>query len=180
MNKVFNFFFRNLWILGILICFTACKKKQTHPQPIFDPNLPGSEVVDSYDEFTPHVVYYYKIDDKGNQTQEKIGEAYYYDNKQEYTGGGMKEGKKDGQWYAFFKDGSVQTEAYYVEGIEHGSYNLYRENGKPLLKGHYDHGICDGTWFYYDESGKEIKKITADKNTAACKYCAKCQRLKQK
>jgi antitoxin component YwqK of YwqJK toxin-antitoxin module len=134
----------------------------------------------SYNDTIPQVVFYYKVDKKGNQTQEKIGEAYYYDNKQEYIGGGLKDGKREGKWYAFFKDGSVQTEAFYIDGKEHGAYNIYRENGKPLFKGHYDHGICNGTWYWYDENGKQTKKVKADKNTIACEYCSKCMRLKQK
>jgi antitoxin component YwqK of YwqJK toxin-antitoxin module len=126
------------------------------------------------------VVYYYKTDEKGNKTDEKVGEAYYYENKQQFVGGGLKEGKREGKWYAFFRDGSVQTEAFYIDGKEHGDYNVYRENGNPFFKGHYDHGNCDGTWSWYDENGNQTKKIKADKNTIACEYCQKCLKLKKK
>ncbi|MDR2970785.1 MAG: hypothetical protein LBU83_02475 [Bacteroidales bacterium] len=175
MNKIFTFFNRYSWILLSLFCLTTCKHK---PKPVFDLNSPGGIIIASYNDTTPHVVFYYKVDEKGNPTQEKIGEAFYYDNKQEYVGGGLKDGKKEGKWYAFFKDGSVQTEVFYVDGQRHGDYNLYRENGKPLLKGHYDHGICNGTWYYYDETGKVKKKVKADKKTIVCEDCPKCNGLK--
>ena len=166
-----------LCIIGILICFTACKKSP--PKPVFDLTTRGGEVMASYNDSTPQVVFYYKVDENGKQTQEKIGEAYYYENKQEYVGGGLKNEKRDGKWYAFFPDGSLQTEAFYIEGKEHGAYNIYRENGKPFVKGHYNHGICDGTWYFYDETGIQTKKIKADKNTIACGYCQKCLQLKK-
>jgi hypothetical protein len=146
MKNNFSFFFdkmfyHGLWVIVILICFTACNKR--HPKPVFDLNTPGGQVMASYNDSTPQVVFYYKLDKNGNPTDEKIGETFYYENKQEYIGGGLKDEKREGKWYAFFRDGSVQTEAFYIDGKEHGAYNVYQENGKPLYKGHYDHGNCD-------------------------------------
>jgi antitoxin component YwqK of YwqJK toxin-antitoxin module len=174
-TKVFHLCF---FLFCLLICFNFCTKKA--PKPVFDLSTPGAEVVASYNDSIPQVVFYYKVDENGNQTQEKIGESYYYENKQEYVGGGLKDGKRDGKWYAFFRNGSVQTEAFYIDGQEHGAYNVYRENGKPLYKAHYDHGICDGTWYFYDEEGTITEKKIADKNTIVCGYCQKCLKLKQK
>ena len=183
MNKNFNFYYKELIVLLFLFFFITCQKKQT--KPIFDLNTPGGEVMNVYDDGSPQVVFYYKIDVNGKKTQEKIGEAYFYnrnedDKIQEFIGGGMKDNKREGKWYAFFKDGSVQTEAFYINGIEHGAYNVYRDNGKPLYKGHYDHGNCDGIWYWYDEKGTVIKKIKADKNTIVCGYCSRCLQLKNK
>jgi len=177
MNKVFNNLFQGLIAIAVLICFISCRDRS--PKPIFDKNTPGREVVAAYNDTTPQVVIYYKVDENGNPTQEKIGESFYYENNQEYVGGGLKNGKRDGKWYAFFRDGSVQTEAYYIDGKEQGAYNVYRENGKPYYKGHYDHGNCDGTWYWYDEDGNVTKKIKADNNTIACGYCRKCMQLKE-
>jgi len=179
MNKSVSFFCQNLWIVVLIISFAACNK-QSKPKPVFDLYSPGSEVMAAYNDSTPQVVYYYKVDEKGAPTKEKIGEAYYYENKQEYIGGGLKDDKREGRWYAFFRDGSVQTEAFYIDGKEHGAYNVFRANGKPLFKGHYDHGICDGTWSWYDENGNQTKKLKADKNTIACEWCSKCLKLKKK
>ena len=175
-----NVFYRSLWIFGILVCFAACKnEQQKRPTPEFTLNTPGGEVMAAYGEDdAPQIVFYYKLDEHGNKTQEKIGEAYFYENKQEYVSGGLKDGNRDGKWYAFFRDGSVQTEAFFVDGKEHGAYNVYREDGKPLFKGHYNYGICDGTWYYYDEDGNQTQKIKANAKTIACGWCSKCLKLK--
>lgn len=177
-NPFSNFSTFFLCIIVILLSFTACKKQP--PKPVFDLNTPGGEVKAYYYDSIPKTVYYYKVDEKGNKTQEIIGQADYYDNQQQYAGGGYKNGKKEGKWYAFFRDGSVQTEAFYIDGKEHGAYNLYRENGNPVLKAHYNHGNCDGTWYWYNEKGEVTQKIIADKNTVACEYCEKCLKLKIK
>jgi antitoxin component YwqK of YwqJK toxin-antitoxin module len=161
--------------LALIICFSACNKKQ---KPVFDLESPGSELIAVYDDSSPNIVYYYKLDKNGNKTDEKIGESYFYENKQVYMGGGSKDGEKDGEWRAFYKDGSIWVEAFYISGKEHGAYNVYRENGNPYYKGHYNNGICDGTWSFYDENGKETKKIKADENTIACQDCPKCRKLK--
>ena len=176
MKNNCNLLLQSFLILSLWSCLIACHKR--NPKPVFQVDDPGSEVIASYGDSIPQLVFFYKVDKSGNKTQEKIGEAYYYDNKQEYVGGGLKEGKREGKWYAFFKDGSVQTEAFYINGKEHGNYNVYRENGKPLFKGHYDHGICNGTWYWYNEKGDLLRKIQADENTIACEYCEKCLKLK--
>ncbi|MCL2247384.1 MAG: hypothetical protein FWC10_09805 [Lentimicrobiaceae bacterium] len=183
MKKFFyqinNFIINYLWIFGILFLLISCKEKHAPPKLVFDKDTPGGEVIASFEDETPQVVYFYKIDEKGRQTSEKVGVAEYYPNQQERAGGGLKNGKREGQWYAFFPDGSVQTEAFYINGKEHGAYNVYRENGNPIFKGHYDNGICDGTWYWYDETGKQIRKVKADKNTIACEYCTKCIKLRK-
>jgi hypothetical protein len=166
-----------LSILVILTSFTACKKKT--PKPVFDLNSPGGEIQAYYHDSIPKTIYYYKLDKKGNKTQEVIGQAEYYDNHQQYAGGGFKDGKKEGKWYAFFRDGSIQLEAFFIDGKEHGAYNLYRENGNPLCKRHYDHGNCDGTWYWYDENGNVIREMIADKNTVVCEYCEKCRQIRR-
>jgi len=176
-----NLFFKWLSVLCVFLFFATCNKNKIPPQPVFDLDTPGGEVVALFEEEnTPRVVFFYNIDENGNQTQEQIGVAEYYSNQQERLGGGMKDGKRDGKWYAFFPDGSVQVDAFYIDGIEHGDYIVYRENGNPYFKGHYDHGICDGTWRWYDENGNQTKKIKADKKTIACEYCTKCLALKIK
>ena len=165
-------------IFGILVIFAACEKNKKI-SPEFTLKTPGGEVVERWNDSLPKVMYYYKVDEQGKATDEKIGVAEYYQNQQEYVTGGLKDGKRDGKWFAFFPDGSVQTEAFFVNGKEHGPYNIFRENGSPLFKGHYNLGICDGTWTWYDENGNLTKKIKADKNTIACNWCSKCMKLKK-
>jgi len=173
-------FYKVLWIFGILIFIISCNRNQTLSQPEFDLNTPGGQIVKTHEDGSPKEIDYYKIDENGNQTNELIGVAEFYPNLQEFRGGGLNEGKRNGQWYAFFPDGAVQVDAFYVNGNEHGHYTVYRENGTAYYKGHYDNGICDGTWYWYDENGNQTKKIKANKNTIACGYCKKCLTLKKR
>ena len=175
-----NIFYKKLWILVIFILSISCNTKQTPPKPEFALDTPGGVVIESFDDQAPKKIEYYQIDENGSRTQEKIGVAEFHENQQEFRGGGLKDGKRNGKWYAFFPDGSVQVEAFYIDDIEHGFYAVYRENGIPYYKGHYEHGICAGTWYWYNENGKQTKKIKANKNTIACEYCSKCLQLKQK
>jgi len=149
-------------------------------KPTFDLTFFGIEVVESYNDSIPKIVYFYKIDEKGNTTREKIKETHYYQNKKVFIIGGIKDEKRDGKWYAFFPDGTVQTEAFYVDGKEHGNYSVYQENGNPKYKGHFNHGECDGNWYFFDYSGNLTKTMEANKNTIVCSHCEKCLQLKQK
>jgi len=168
-----NFFITNnllhkcLSVFSVLVFLASCSNQQSSPKLVFDLDTPGGEIVAFFEDNTPQLIVFYNIDEHG-ETQEQVGVAEYYPNKQERCGGAMKNGKRDGQWYHFFPDGTLQSELFYVEGVVHGSYALYRENGKLLLKGHYDHGICDGIWYRYDENGKQISK------EKSCGSCPKC------
>jgi len=164
--------------LGLVIVFSSCQNQQAKPE--FTLDTPGGVIAESWNDTLPKVIFYYKLDKEGNKTNERIGVAEFYQNQQEYVTGGLKEGKREGKWFAFFPDGSVQTEAFYINGKEHGPYNVYRENGNPIFKGHYNHGSCDGTWYWYDETGKETKKVKTDKNTMGCEWCSRCMGLKRR
>ena len=87
-----NIFLNCLIIFSLLICFNACSPKK--PKPVFDINTPGSEVVASFNDTLPQIVVFYKVDENGNKTHEIIGEAYYYENKQERKVAVSKMGKE--------------------------------------------------------------------------------------
>jgi hypothetical protein len=170
---------RILIIIGLLFTLAACIKQKT-VTPEFTMSTPGGQITESWNDTLPKVVLYYDIDEKGNRKDEPVGVAEYYQNQQEYISGGLKEGKREGKWFAFFPDGSVQTEAFYVNGKEHGEYNVFRQNGHPVYKGHYNLGICDGTWTWFDENGNQTKKIKTDINTIGCGWCERCMKLKKR
>lgn len=143
----------------------------------FDDNTPGKVVLSLNPDSTPRDVIYYKVDPSGNITDEAIHEIHYFPNKKKYVEGDLKEGKREGTWYAYFENGKVNTEATYEEGKEIGSYKVYRENGKLLFSGQFDKGICTGTWLFYNPDGLVSKKIEATPTTIACGWCPKCRSL---
>jgi antitoxin component YwqK of YwqJK toxin-antitoxin module len=62
------------------------------------------------------------------------------------------EGKKNGYWSSFNKDGSVKSEITYVNGT--GEYREYFPGKKLKTKGQIVDGKYDGKWQYYSVAGK--------------------------
>lgn len=177
MTKTINFY---LLLLLALFVVHSCKQELPKTEFVFDPQTAEYEVISMYADSTPQVVTYYKVDEKGYKTNEIIGEAFFYENKQEHTKGALKNGKREGLWYSYFRDGSVQSEIFYADGKYHDTYKVYRAKDLLWFEGHYNMGICDGTWHYYDEQGNETRTVKADKHTIVCEYCGKCAGIKSK
>ncbi len=137
-------------------------------------------VIEQNSDDTPKIVYYYKMDKEGNVTEEVTREEHFFEGGKKYVEGDIKNGARNGEWFAYFPDGSVQVSAYYVDGKEHGDYKVFRENGNPYYTGEYDHGICVGTWKEYDEKGDVTKTTIAEGDHLACKNCPRCMEIKRK
>lgn len=159
----------------LLFACSGCKRNSVDPDDL----IPGRKVIASYPDSLPKVVYYYKVDDQGNITNEKVREIYYRPGKKKYVDGGIHNDQRNGEWKAYHENGQIQTEATYIDGKEDGEYKVYRDNGKYLYTGHYDHGICVGEWKKYSKEGKVIKTVIADSNTVVCGGCEKCKRLRK-
>lgn len=94
----------------------------------------------------------------------KPGAMYDGDTVERYANGVIKikgtmgGGKRQGQWVAFFPDGSIQSECGYRDNKAHGITVTYRPNGTKIWSGFYNMGVSVGKWKYYDEQGKFIEK----------------------
>lgn len=117
-------------------------------------------VVDKYDDETPKVVVYYELDSLGNPTSEIAHETHYYDNSQKYVDGNRHDKERDGLWYAYYPDGTVQTMGIYENGKEQGRYTVYYPNGNVRYTGVYDHGRKIGEWRFYNEDGTYSRSET--------------------
>ena len=167
--------------LPILLCIIAllsCGSMKNGKDP--DDMIEGRVVMAMNDDNTPKVVYYYKVDQNGKTTDEKIREIHYFPGKKKYVEGGFKNNLREGVWHAYFENGNVNTEVFYVDGKEHGDYKVYYENGTLRYIEHYNMGICDGTWSFYAEDGSLVKEIIADENTAVCLRCPRCFEIMKK
>lgn len=106
-----------------------------------------------YDDNTPRVVLYYEKDSLGNPTETVVHETHFYENKQKYIDGNIQDDQRDGLWYAYYPDGTVQTKGRYVNGKEEGRYTVYYSNGNVRYTGVYEHGRQVGEWRFYNEDG---------------------------
>ena len=117
-----------------------------------------AKTVVSYDEENPKDVFYYEKDSLGMPTNKRVHEKHYYPGRKKYIEGNLAEGKqREGLWYAYHKNGNVQTMAHYVNGLEEGQYTVYYENGNVWYTGRYSKGKRVGKWNFYDEHERLVK-----------------------
>lgn len=119
----------------------------------FVDSLYGRVEMKRYEDESPKVVVYYVLDSLGNPTDEIAHETHFYENKQKYIDGNRDGDNRDGLWYAYFPDGTVQTKAFYENGKEEGRYTVYYSNGNVRYTGVYNHGVKTGEWRFYNEDG---------------------------
>ena len=122
----------------------------------YNESLPGKKVEEMYGDNQAKVVAYYKVDENGQLTDEKYREVFYYDSTHyKYTEGNIvDQSKRDGDWFAYHKNGNLCTEAHYVNGKEEGQYKVYHDNGYLYYAGEYRQGLKIGVWKFYDEEGR--------------------------
>ena len=113
----------------------------------------------SYDDKTPRDVYYYALDSLGQPTEEVVYESHFYPDHSTYFEGNISNDEREGLWYAYHKNGKVQTMAHYENGKEQGQYPVYFENGSVMYTGKYDKGTRVGVWSFYDPEEKLVRTI---------------------
>lgn len=125
----------------------------------YNETLPGSKVEEMYGDNQAKVVCYYKVDENGQLTDEKYREVFYYDSTHyKYIEGNIEQSRRDGDWYAYHKNGNLCTEAHYVNGKEEGEYKVYHDNGYLYYAGTYKNGLKVGEWKFYNEQGRLMYK----------------------
>lgn len=68
-------------------------------------------------------------------------------------------GKDNGEWLFYYMDGTIQTKAYFKEGVRIGKWEHFHENGLPWKIQTYDEdGNKDGVWKTFNKQGELIKE----------------------
>lgn len=88
-----------------------------------------------------------------NKSGECVRKIEYYDSGVVKMEGGMKDGKREGEWTAYFPDGRVQSHGYFKDGERTGAATVYWSNGNLRSEGFYKEGKHCGKWKWYDEQG---------------------------
>ncbi len=140
------------------------KELHEFPPIEFEDTLYYKKVLTSYndDQETPCDVFYYEKDSLGMPTDVKVHEAHFYPDQKKFIEGNIAEDQRDGLWYAYHKNGNVQTMAHYRNGKEDGQYTVYYENGNVRYTGFFKEGKRVGKWSFYDENEKFVKSINYD------------------
>jgi len=67
--------------------------------------------------------------------------------------GSFKNGKMEGLWVQYWRDGEVLSKCHYKNGERDGLWVEYHENGQLRWKGEIKDGEREGPWESFDEDG---------------------------
>lgn len=122
----------------------------------------NKKVIEStYDNGKPNVVHYYKTS-KGEKVLQK--EEIFYENGNKKMAGAFSNEQRDGQWKAWYEDGTLWSEGDYKEGKRNGPGITYHPNGKKFIEGTYKDDEKVGVWRIWDENGNLEKEVNYDSN----------------
>jgi len=68
--------------------------------------------------------------------------------------GSIKNGKEEGAWVRYHKNGQLMVKANFENGKEQGAFVSYRDNGQLKNKGNYKNGKEEGAWVWYYDNGQ--------------------------
>jgi antitoxin component YwqK of YwqJK toxin-antitoxin module len=71
-----------------------------------------------------------------------------------YSIGDSLNGKRDGKWTDYYKNGQIAREVYYKNGLIDGLVTWYYDNKIVALKSSYIEGKRNGIWKSYSQEGK--------------------------
>ena len=72
------------------------------------------------------------------------------------------DGKREGLWQSFFKNGYKWSEVEYDAGIKNGTVVVFYQNGMMRYQGRYYDDARSGLWTFYDTLGVVIKRVNMD------------------
>ena len=93
--------------------------------------------------------------DKSGECVKRID---YYDTGLVKMEGALKDGKREGQWKAYFPDGRPQSIGYFKNDLREGKALVYWDNGNLRSDGFYKAGKHCGKWKWYDEQGNLLRE----------------------
>ena len=128
-------------LLSLVLALASCSVRLTE------------KVETRFPDGKPQVVHYF---DRHNQC---VKETQFYNSGQVKMEGGMKNGKKEGEWTAYFPDGRVQSHGYFENGERTGAAQVFYSNGNRYQEGFYKEGKHCGHWKFYDEQGNLLKEV---------------------
>ncbi len=162
---------KNIFILVIsLLVLSSCgsdtanndSDKSTNEDKVVIENAKpdGDQVVSTYTNGNPKITRTFKVE---GEKRTAVYEKENYEDGNLLKEGGLKNGKRDGEWKSFRRDGILWSEGYYVDGVRNGTTITYHPNGKKYYEGHYTNGSKSGNWKFYDRDGNMVKEENYDK-----------------
>ena len=127
----------------IIISLIACES------PIIE------KVESTFPDNSPQKIsYFQEIDGKEVKVEEK---HFHLNGKLKMTGKFLN-GKREGEWKAYFNNEQLQSTGTFDNGIQIGETIVYFPNGKLRYEGQYKNNKESGHWKFYNEKGKLVKE----------------------
>ena len=123
-------------------------------------NLLIEDIIEQYDDGGSKVVHYYQ--EKNNGEKVWIRETWFYQEGMKHLDGPIVNGKRNGEFKAYYKSGNVLSEGNFVDGKREGKATVYYENGNVNYEGFYKNGRECGIWKFYDEEGNMYNEVNKD------------------
>lgn len=141
---------RNIFLaVSILLAIFSCSR-----------NIIIEDITEQYEDGKSKVVHYYQ--EKKNGERIWIKETWFYQEGMKHLEGPIVDGKRNGEFKAYYKSGNVLSEGNFVDGKREGKATVYYENGKVNYEGFYKNGRECGIWKFYDEEGNLYNEINRD------------------
>jgi antitoxin component YwqK of YwqJK toxin-antitoxin module len=86
--------------------------------------------------------------------------VYYHKNGQLMKKGNYKNGKKEDAWVRYHDNGQLSLKGNYANDKQEGDFIGYHDNGKLSRKGNYKNGLREGNFLDYKEDGTVWKMFT--------------------
>lgn len=111
------------------------------------------KVMISYPDGRPQVVRLF------TKSGDCVREVEYYSSGQVKMEGSIKNGEREGEWFAYFPDGRMQSHGFFKDGKRTGAATVWQENGNLYHEGFYKEDKHCGHWKFYDEQGNLLKEV---------------------
>jgi len=91
-----------------------------------------------------------------SDTDGKINGSYtaWYKNGTKATEGYFVNDSREGLWKEWYQNGQIAVEQHFTDDQLNGDFQMWYQNGKCCIKGYYRKNVRDSAWTYYHENGK--------------------------
>ena len=134
---------KNSFYLLVLLLLLACESPLIEKIETTHPNGEKNQVS-----------YYQKVDGKEVLVKEK----HYHENGVLKMEGAFLNGKREGEWRAYFNTKKLQSVGVFKGGIRTGKTQIYYPNGAVRYEGQYENDQQTGRWKFYNQAGQLVQE----------------------
>ena len=113
----------------------------------------------TYPDGSPKAEIEYKVINDRKEIQK---ETKYYPGNKKQVSGTYKDGKREGYWVYYYKNGNIWSEGYFKNGKNEGKRTTYFENGKIRYEAFYKQDVRVGQWKFYNDKGILLQVVNYD------------------